>query len=274
LPAKQYAQKVAEACRLIETADEAPTLNALAAAVGVSPYHFHRIFKTVTGVTPKAYAAAHRRERLRGNLERSQSVTNAIYDSGFNSSGRFYSESSAMLGMTPSQFRTGGENTDMKFAVGECSLGSVLVAASDKGVSAIFLGDDPDELVRTLRKRFPKANLIGGDSAFEDVVAKVISLVEEPTAKFDLPLDIRGTAFQQRVWQALRDIPAGSTATYSEIAERIGMPKAVRAVARACADNRIAIAVPCHRVVGKNGSLSGYRWGLERKRALIDREGK
>ena len=270
----QYAQKVAGACRLIETAEEAPTLEELAAKVGVSPYYFHRIFKAITGVTPKAYAVAHRQQRVRANLKRSKSVTEAIHKSGFNSSGRFYANSAAVLGMTPSDFRNGGANADMRFAIGKCSLGSILVAASDKGISAIFLGDDPDYLVRYLQDRFPKANLIGGDRAFEDVIAKIVGLVEEPASSLDLPLDVRGTAFQHRVWQALRDIPAGSTATYSEIAERIGMPKAVRAVAGACAANKIAVAIPCHRVVRNDGSLSGYRWGVARKRALIAREAK
>jgi AraC family transcriptional regulator, regulatory protein of adaptative response / methylated-DNA-[protein]-cysteine methyltransferase len=272
--AAQYAQKVAEACRSIEAAEEAPTLDELAAEIGVSPYHFHRVFKAITGVTPKAYAVAHRQQRVRANLKRSNSVTEAIHESGFNSSGRFYADSAAVLGMTPSDFRNGGVNADMRFAIGDCSLGSILVAASNKGISAIFLGDDPDDLLRTLQDRFPKANLIGGDRVFEEVVAKVVGLIEEPATSFDLPLDVRGTAFQHRVWQALRDIPAGTTATYSEIAKRIGMPKAMRAVAAACAANKLAVAIPCHRVVRNDGSLSGYRWGVERKRTLIAREAK
>jgi AraC family transcriptional regulator of adaptative response/methylated-DNA-[protein]-cysteine methyltransferase len=174
--------------------------------------------------------------------------------------------------MTPSDFRSGGTNADMRFAVGQCSLGCILVAASGKGIAAILLGVDPEALVRDLEDRFPNANLIGGDRAFEDVMAKVVGLVESPEIGLDLPLDVRGTAFQHRVWQALREIPVGTTATYSEIADRIGMPKAVRAVAAACAANKIAIAIPCHRVVRNDGSLSGYRWGVERKRELLDRE--
>jgi AraC family transcriptional regulator of adaptative response/methylated-DNA-[protein]-cysteine methyltransferase len=272
--AVQYAQRVTAACRLIETAETPPTLEALAAEMGVSSYHFHRIFKAVAGVTPKAYAVAHRQRRVRANLKRSKSLTEAIHQSGFNSSGRFYAESAGALGMTPSAFRNGGSDTDIRFAFGKSSLGLVLVAASDKGVSAIFLGDDEDDLVGNLRHRFPKANLIGGDRAFEAVVAAVVGLIEEPATVCDLPLDVRGTAFQHRVWQALRDIPSGTTATYSEIAERIGMPKAVRAVASACAANKIAVVIPCHRVVRNDGSLSGYRWGVERKRALIAREAK
>lgn len=268
----RYAAKVSEACRLIEEAEEPPKLDELARAMGLSTYHFHRIFKAVAGVTPKAYANAHRQKRVRENLKRSRSVTEAIHEAGFNSSGRFYTNSDEILGMTPSNFRSGGANADMRFAVGECSLGSILVAASDKGIAAIFFGNDPEALVHDLEDRFPNANLIGGDRAFEDVMAKVVGLVDAPEVGLDLPLDVRGTAFQHRVWQALREIPVGTTATYSEIADKIGMPKAVRAVAAACAANKIAVAIPCHRVVRSDGSLSGYRWGVDRKRKLLDRE--
>lgn len=268
----RYAEKVAEACRLIEEAEEPPRLDDLARAMGLSTFHFHRIFKAIAGVTPKAYAVAHRQKRVRENLKRSRSVTEAIHEAGFNSSGRFYANSDEVLGMTPRDFRSGGTHADMRFAVGECSLGSILVAASDKGIAAILFGDDPETLVHDLEDRFPNANLIGGDRAFEDVMAKVVGLVEAPEVGLDLPLDMRGTAFQHRVWRALREIPVGTTATYSEIAEKIGMPKAVRAVAAACAANKIAVAIPCHRVVRNDGSLSGYRWGVERKRKLLDRE--
>lgn len=270
----RYAQKVGDTCRLIETAEEVPRLEVLAEAVGLSPYHFHRIFKAIAGVTPKAYAIAHRQKRVRENLKRSNTVTEAIHEAGFNSSGRFYANSAEVLGMTPSDFRSGGTNAEMRFAVGQCSLGSILVATSDKGIAAILLGDDPETLVHDLEDRFPKATLIGGDREFEKIMAKVVGLVEAPATGLDLPLDVRGTAFQHRVWKALRDIPVGTTATYSEIAERIGMPKAVRAVATACAANKIAIAIPCHRVVRNDGSLSGYRWGIDRKRTLIAREAK
>jgi len=270
----RYAVMVAEACRLIETAEEPPKLDELARAAGLSTYHFHRVFKAVAGVTPKAYAVAHRQKKVRANLTGSKSVTEAIHAAGFNSSGRFYASSAKVLGMTPTDFRSGGPNADMRFAVGECSLGSILVAASDKGIAAILIGDDPEALVHDLEDRFPKANLIGGDRGFENVMAKVVGLVESPATGLDLPLDVRGTAFQHRVWQALREIPAGTTATYGEIADRIGMPKAVRAVASACAANKIAVAIPCHRVVRNDGSLSGYRWGVERKRTLIEREAK
>ncbi len=271
---EQHAAKVAEACRMIETAEEEPTLEELAAAAGLSPYHFHRVFRSIAGVTPKAYAIARRQKRVRDQLNRSKSVTEAIHESGFNSSGRFYANSSEVLGMTPTEFRAGGKNTALKFATGECSLGSILVAASDKGVAAILIGDDAEELVRDVQDRFPRARLVGGDRAFEKVVAKVVGFVEAPQTGLDLPLDVQGTAFQHRVWKALRDIPAGKTATYAEIARRIGKPDAVRAVAGACAANKIAVAIPCHRVVRTDGSLSGYRWGVKRKRALLDREAR
>jgi AraC family transcriptional regulator, regulatory protein of adaptative response / methylated-DNA-[protein]-cysteine methyltransferase len=270
--AGRHAEAVRGACRLIEEADEMPSLDALAQGAGMSRFHFHRVFKAVTGVTPKAYGEEHRARRVRSALTCEGTVTAALYGAGFNSSGRFYATSSELLGMTPKQFRAGGSGIAIRFAVGECSLGSILVAATDKGVCAIELGDNPEELVRGFQDRFPKACLIGDDQKFERQVAKVVGLVEAPACGLDLPLDIRGTAFQQRVWRALRAIPTGSTASYTEIAKRIGAPRAVRAVAHACAANAIAIAIPCHRVVRSDGSLSGYRWGVERKRALLARE--
>jgi len=269
-----HAAKVAETCRVIEAAEDTPSLAALATRAGLSPYHFHRVFKAVTGLTPRAYAAAHRTKRVRNELEkRSKTVTEAIYDAGFNSGGRFYEASDQLLGMTPTDYRAGGADTEIHFAVGECSLGSILVAQSAKGVCAIFLGDDPDALMRDLQDRFPRATLVGGEAAFEQTVAKVIGFVEAPALGLDLPLDVRGTAFQQRVWQALREIPVGSTASYTEIAARIGAPNGARAVAQACGTNALAVAIPCHRVVRNDGSLSGYRWGVERKRRLLIREG-
>ena len=270
--AERHAAKVAEACRLIERTETIPSLGQLAAHAGLSAYHFHRMFKRVTGLTPKAYATAHRAKRIRDRLDRGSTVTAAIFEAGYNSNSRFYEKSNQLLGMTPSSYRAGGANIEIRFAIGECSLGSILVAASEKGVCAILLGDDPDALARDLQDRFPKSNLIGGDAEFEQLVTKVVGFVEAPAIGFDLPLDVRGTAFQQRVWQALREIPAGSTASYTEIANRIGSPKAVRAVAGACAANVLAVAIPCHRVVRNDGESSGYRWGVERKRALLKRE--
>ena len=270
--AEQHAAKVVELCRLLENADEVSSLEALAERAGMSPYHLHRVFKSITGVTPRAYAAAHRASRVRAELGRSSTVTDAIYDAGYGSNGRFYEESNQVLGMTPTSYRAGGANTAIRFAIGECSLGSILVAASERGVCAILMGDDPDTLARDLQDRFPRATLIGGDTAFEHLVAKVVGFVEAPRLGLDLPLDVRGTAFQQRVWRALREIPAGATTSYSDIASRIGTPQSVRAVAQACAANPLAVAIPCHRVVRHDGGLSGYRWGVERKRALLDRE--
>jgi len=268
----QNAATIARICRLIEQADQVPALAELARAAGLSPSYFHRLFKAITGVTPKDYAAAHRAAKVRDGLSRGSKVTETIYDAGFNSSGRFYAKSDEMLGMTPSDYRAGGANADIRFAVGECSLGSVLVARSDKGVCAILIGGDPDSLIRDLQDRFPRARLNGGDADFERLVARVVGFIEAPKVGLDLPLDVRGTAFQQRVWAALREIPAGSTASYAEIATRIGAPKAIRAVAQACSSNNIAVAIPCHRVVRTDGALSGYRWGIDRKRALLDRE--
>ena len=271
-PAERNAAVVVEACRLIEAAEEPPKLDDLAASMGMSPSHLHRHFKAITGLTPRAYGAAHRAQKVREELATTCSVTEAIYGAGFNSNGRFYETSNEVLGMTPTVYKNGGKDADIRFAVGECSIGSVLVALSPKGVCAILLGDDPDALARDLQDRFPQANLIGGDAKFEELVAKVVGLVETPSVGFDLPLDIRGTAFQQRVWQALREIPVGRTASYTDIARRIGDPKAVRGVAQACGANKIAVAIPCHRVLRNDGALSGYRWGVERKRALLDKE--
>ncbi|MBA3260186.1 MAG: bifunctional DNA-binding transcriptional regulator/O6-methylguanine-DNA methyltransferase Ada [Gemmatimonadales bacterium] len=270
--ADQHAAQVTRACRLIETSVSVPSLEELAREAGVSPFHFHRVFKAVTGLTPRAYAAAHRGNRVREELGRTDSVTAAIYGSGYNSNGRFYDESGRLLGMTPSDYRAGGANAEIRFAIGECSLGSILVATSERGVCAILLGDDPEALAHDLQDRFPQAALIGGDAEFERLVARVVGFVDAPGLGLDLPLDVRGTVFQRRVWQALREIPAGSTATYTEIAARIGAPKSVRAVAGACAANPLAVAIPCHRVVRNDGGLAGYRWGVERKRALLRRE--
>jgi AraC family transcriptional regulator of adaptative response/methylated-DNA-[protein]-cysteine methyltransferase len=269
---EQHAAKVTQACRLIETSAQAPSLERLARHVGLSVFHFHRVFKAVTGLTPRAYGVAHRGKRVRKELGRNPTVSRAIYESGYNSNARFYGESQQVLGMTPTAYRAGGPNAEIRFAIGECSLGSILVATSERGVCAILLGDDPEALARDLQDRFPRATLIGGDQQFERLVSRVVGFVEAPALGLDLPLDVRGTAFQQRVWQALREIPPGSTASYAEIASRIGSPKSVRAVAGACAANSLAVVIPCHRVVRTDGSLSGYRWGVERKRALLQRE--
>jgi AraC family transcriptional regulator of adaptative response/methylated-DNA-[protein]-cysteine methyltransferase len=271
--AHPHAMLVETACRRIAASDETLSLNELADGAGLSPFHFHRVFRTITGLTPKAYADAHRANRLRQALSDGKaSVTAAIYDAGYSSSSRFYERSSEILGMTATAYRNGGQDAEIRFAVGECSLGSVLIARSAKGVCALSLGEDPDALVRALQDRFPKAELVGGDVEFEALVASVVGLVDSPAAGLKLPLDMRGTVFQQRVWTALQAIPAGQTVNYAELARRIGAPNSARAVARACASNTIAIAIPCHRVIRQDGALAGYRWGVERKRALLERE--
>ncbi len=263
---------VTKACRSIDEAAEPLSLAQLAESVELSPHYFHRLFREATGLTPTAYAAAGRSARLRAGLAKPGTVTAAFHEAGFGSNGRFYEASAGVLGMRPAHYRAGGVNEVLTFAVGQCSLGAILVASSTKGVAAILLGDDPNGLVHDLEDRFPKAQLVGADPAYELLVAQVVGLVEAPARAHTLPLDVRGTAFQQRVWLALREIPAGETATYARIAAKIGSPKSVRAVAGACAANAIAVAIPCHRVIRQDGSLSGYRWGVDRKRALIARE--
>ncbi|MFZ3285820.1 MAG: bifunctional DNA-binding transcriptional regulator/O6-methylguanine-DNA methyltransferase Ada, partial [Telluria sp.] len=270
--AERHAQTIAQACRLIDASDELPNLDSLAAASSMSRFHFHRIFKAHTGITPKAYAAARRAERVKAGLAQAPSVTEAIYAAGFNSSARFYATSDQVLGMTPKRYRAGGSGTTIRFAIGACSLGAILVGATDKGICSILIGDDPEQLARDLQDRFPQAELRGAETGFEQTIAKVIGLVEAPALGLDLPLDVRGTAFQQRVWQALREIPCGATVSYAELAARVGVPDGARAVAGACAANPVAVAIPCHRVVRHDGSISGYRWGVERKQALLERE--
>ncbi len=269
---ERHAQLIAAACKEIESADETPNLDELAAHAGLSRFHFHRLFKRITGLTPKAYAIAQRTQRLQRELQRGAKVTDAIYAAGYNSNSPFYSNVTRNLGMRPSAYRSSGRGTTIRFAVAQSSLGALLVAASDKGVCAILLGDDPHALVHDLQDRFRQAELIGGDQAFEQWVARVVGLIEAPHVGLDLPLDLRGTAFQQRVWNALRKIPPGQTVSYTDLAQRVGMPNAVRAVASACGANHLAVAIPCHRVVRNDGSLSGYRWGVERKQVLLDRE--
>jgi AraC family transcriptional regulator of adaptative response/methylated-DNA-[protein]-cysteine methyltransferase len=270
--AEARAAQMARICRHIEAAPEPPSLAALARRAGMSPFHFQRVFKATVGLSPRDYALAHRAERVRGELRRAGTVTEAILGAGFNSGGRFYATSNAVLGMTPRAFRAGGVNVAIRFAVGDCSLGAVLVAQSDKGICAILLGQDPAALLRELQERFPRAELLGGEAGFERCVAAVVKFVDAPATGLSLPLDVRGTVFQQRVWQALRRIPAGARVSYAELARRIGAPRSARAVAQACAANQLAVAIPCHRVVRTDGALSGYRWGIERKRALLEKE--
>jgi AraC family transcriptional regulator of adaptative response/methylated-DNA-[protein]-cysteine methyltransferase len=270
---ERHAAAAARACRIIETSDPLPTLAALAEAVGLSRYHFHRVFKQMVGVTPRQYAAAHQTGRVRSELRARPSITEAIYGAGFNSSSRFYERSADTLGMTPREFQSGGKGVVIHATVAACPLGLVLVAGTARGICSVRFGDDRATLDRELRQEFPKATIEKSDHAFDAWVNTIVDHLKHPAGRIEVPLDIRGTAFQQRVWQALRGIPIGQTKSYTEVAASIGRPSAVRAVARACATNPVAVIVPCHRVVRTDGGLSGYRWGIERKRQLLKREG-
>ncbi|WP_232628840.1 bifunctional DNA-binding transcriptional regulator/O6-methylguanine-DNA methyltransferase Ada [Methylobacterium sp. Leaf118] len=270
--AQRQAGRIADACRLIAASETLPSLDALARAAGLSPFHFHRTFKAVTGVTPRAYGAAHRASRAADSLASGASVTDAVYAAGYGAPSRFYAGAAGRLGMAPSAYRKGAPGERIAVAVEPCALGLVLVAATERGVCAIQLGDDAETMRADLRARFPHAEIGPGAPGFAARVAQVVGLVAAPARAHDLPLDIGGTAFQQRVWEALRRIPAGTTASYAEIARAIGEPASVRAVAMACGANRIAVAIPCHRVVRSDGALSGYRWGVARKAALLTRE--
>lgn len=265
-------EAVLQACRLIDEAEQPPTLDELAAAVGLSPYHFHRLFKQITGITPNAYARARRADRLRATLQEKPTVTDALYDAGYGSSSRLYEESNAALGMTPRTYQNGAPGQIIRYAVAPSYLGQVLVAATDRGICRIDLGDSAAALEARLRETFPQADLRPGDAAFAETVSAVLSFLEVPKPSLDMPLDIRGTAFQRQVWSALQQIPPGTTMSYAEVAAAIGKPNAVRAVAGACAANTLAVAIPCHRVVRSDGELGGYRWGLARKEALLEHE--
>jgi AraC family transcriptional regulator, regulatory protein of adaptative response / methylated-DNA-[protein]-cysteine methyltransferase len=265
-------QLIARLCEHITTAETTPTIQELAEMAGWSASHLQRVFKACTGVTPGNYIKSQRRRQMRNALHSTERISDAIYAAGYESSGRFYEDAPRHLGMTPSAYRKGGKDVQIQFAIAQCSLGAVLVAESPRGVCAILLGDEPEALLKELQDCFPAAELSGANPDFEQRIAEVIALVENPARPSALPLDIQGTAFQQRVWQALASIPAGETRSYTEVAEAIGAPNATRAVARACAANRLAVAVPCHRVVRQDGHPSGYRWGLKRKRTLLERE--
>lgn len=272
--AQRYASLVADACRVIARSQRAPSLRALAAGGGLSPHHFHRVFRAVTGLTPRGYAEAHRAARTRAALSTSGTVTDAIYEAGFVSSGRFYEQVPTALGMTPRDFRARGRDIEIEYGVAPCSLGVVLVARTTKGLCAVMLGDGRDVLVADLTGRFSNATCVEAGTTFHETLAAVVQLIDAPGRPFDLPLDLHGTIFQQRVWQALRDITPGTTISYGELAARIGAPSSARAVARACGANPVAVVVPCHRVVGRDGALTGYRWGLERKKTLLGKERK
>lgn len=271
-PAERDAAAIARACRLIESSDELPDLDTLAATAGLSRFHFHRLFKKNLGVTPRQYTVAHRTTRVRSGLRKTTTVTEAIYSAGFNSSSRFYENSTQTLGMTPRDYKSGGQGHTIRYGTTRSPLGMLLVAGTEHGICSVILGDDSAAVEQELRTFFPQASLEKADQDFRDALKELVRHLNDPSQPANLPLDIRGTAFQQRVWQALREIPAGETASYSEVARRIGHPAAVRAVARACATNRIAIVIPCHRVIGLKGSLTGYRWGVSRKKQLLAQE--
>src|SRR5262245_42300087 len=265
-------QLIARACRLLAREGETPSLAHVAAASGCSPSQFHRLFRKTTGITPKAYATARRTERARIALAAGTPNAQAAYAAGYRASSRFYEEAAKSLGMRPAVFRERGRSETIRLATARADLGWVVVAATSRGICLVELGDDADELVQSARRQFDQANIVPADVEFKKWVRQVVSRIESPELARQLPLDIQGTAFQRRVWEALRAIPPGCTATYSQIAARIGRPKAVRAVGSACAANPIAVAIPCHRAVRADGGLGGYRWGLTRKRALLDRE--
>lgn len=268
------------ACERIKQSAENLSLNELASVSQLSPHHFHRIFKSVTGVTPKEYQKAIQQSRVRDALSKNSTVTGAIYAAGFNSAGRFYANSTAILGMTPKQYKRGGVNEEIRYALVPCSLGLMMVAATLQGVCSIEFGDHADGLTQQLYERFPRALFVAADKTFKTWLSRILKYLDQSADHsgerhknlLDLPLDIHGTVFQQQVWKALRDIPAGKTLSYSQVAAKIGKPKAIRAVASACASNAIAVLIPCHRVVRQSGELSGYRWGVERKAELLRRE--
>jgi AraC family transcriptional regulator of adaptative response/methylated-DNA-[protein]-cysteine methyltransferase len=267
-------QKIVTICRLIENSNTMPRLADLAKQAGLSPYHFHRLFKKLVGVTPKQFAVNHRSRRFCDSLKAGNSVTEALYYAGYSSSSGVYNKNQDQLSMKPKEFRAGGAGVVMHYGVAECILGWVIVAATERGICAIEFGDDPKMLLRQLQSRFPRANVTRAGSAFTSLIEEVVDFIKEPQGKFNLPLDIQGTAFQQQVWSILRQIEPGQTMTYSEVAEKIGNPKAVRAVATACASNKLAVVIPCHRVISKDGKLSGYRWGVDRKKMLLEHETK
>ncbi len=270
---QQQTRIIENACRLIRDSETIPDLSRLAAASGFSISHFHKLFKQITGITPKNYAQSLRLQKLENALNKGDiSVTEAIYQASYNESSNFYAAKNKPFGMTASAYKKGGMNIMLHYAIAPCSLGQVLVAATDKGISAILLGDNPELLRNELEQRFPKAKIQPADAAFSVTLDHCIAFIEQPQNHFTLPLDIHGTVFQQKIWQILRRIPPGQTVSYAELARLAGMPRAARAVAGACAANPLAVIVPCHRVVRNDGGLSGYRWGVERKRQLLDKE--
>ena len=270
--ASRHLAAVEKACALLRTSETMPSLAELADAAAISRFHFHRVFKQITGTTPRDYARTHRLGQFGRRLAAGQPVAEAIYASGFGSSSRAYEDAPSALGMTPGARRRGGSGETIRFVTVETPLGWALVAATERGICMTALGDDRDQLASALRQRFPAAEVIAEDGGLRQWADRIVRFITAPGENLDLPLDIRGTAFQARVWRALQKIPLGKTMSYAEIATALGQPKAVRAVAQACAANKLALIVPCHRVIRSDGDLGGYRWGVERKRALLARE--
>lgn len=264
--------KIIQACRRIEESESHIKLDELAAGVGLSPHHFHRLFKKMVGVTPKQYSANHTSKRFRESLQTSPSVTDAIYSAGYSSSSSAYDKKQDRLAMQPKTYRNGGQGITIIYSIAECFLGWLIVAATDRGICAIEFADEPESLPAMVQKRFPKAHLEKADSGFETRIQEVVEYINTPGKGFNLPLDIQGTAFQQQVWNVLRQIQAGETLSYTDVAERIERPSAVRAVASAVASNKLGVVIPCHRVISKGGKVSGYRWGVERKKRLLEAE--
>ncbi|OGP59053.1 MAG: 6-O-methylguanine DNA methyltransferase [Deltaproteobacteria bacterium RBG_13_49_15] len=273
-PFETHFASIINICQLIENSEEPVPLKELGTRVGMSPFHFHRLFKKVIGITPKQYAIEKRLKRVCSELRKNSSVTDAIYGAGFASSSRFYEKVGSMLGMKPTEYKKGGSGIRIRFAVARTYLGWVLIGATQKGICSIDLGDHPEILKRRLRDRFPKAEILDNDNIFRTWVKQILAHIEKPNLPLNLPLDIQGTAFQRLIWSALSEIPPGSVSSYAEIAAKIGKPKAARAVARACASNQIALVIPCHRAVRRDGHLGGYRWDIERKHAALEREAK
>jgi AraC family transcriptional regulator of adaptative response/methylated-DNA-[protein]-cysteine methyltransferase len=270
--AERHVAAIERACDLIRRSDALPSLGELADAAGISRFHFHRVFKQITGATPREWGNAHRLDRFAAKLDAGEPVANAVYAAGFGASSRAYEAAPSGLGMTPGARRRGGKGETIRYTVVDSPLGHALVAATERGVCMTALGDERAALVADLRRRFPAAEIVEDDAALAEWAGRIVAFITRPEAQPDLPLDISGTAFQAQVWRALQKIPLGHTATYTEIAEALGRPQAVRAVAQACASNKLALLVPCHRVVRRDGDLAGYRWGVERKRALLARE--
>ncbi len=271
-PADPWAEKIRRACAFLARADGHPSLSALAAHVGGSPYHLHRNFKRIVGVTPREYADAVRMGKVKRALRDGDNVTGAMVDAGYGSSSRFYERATQRFGMAPATYRRGGAGMAISYAIAESPLGRLLVAATPVGVCSVAMGATDADLVARLRREYPAATIAPGDGSLAAWTSAVVAHLTGATPRLDLPLDIQATAFQSRVWRALAEIPRGETRTYADVARAIGKPTATRAVARACATNPVALAIPCHRVIASDGSVGGYRWGAERKRALLQME--